>query len=258
MVPLAKKYGAPVLFTETAALSSDTKAEIQRLKPSKVFILGGTGAVSDAVKIELEGMGIIVERLGGLDRYETAALIAGKLAKLGCKGKAIVVNAWNYPDALAISPWAASNDAPILLTDVDGLPSATKAALAKLQVTETYVAGGIGVVNDEVLGLLKGAKRYSGSGRYETGVDIVSKLFKNYDTIFVATGEDYHDALAASVLAAEKNCPIILANNDYALQTIEAYLKGSKNKVKTIYAITTGDAINGATTDMIKNLVMPQ
>lgn len=254
--PLAKKYGAPVLFTETASLSADTKSEIQRLKPGKVFILGGPGAVSETVRQQLESMGLLVERIGGADRYETAALIAGKLAKLGCSGKAVIVNAWNYPDALAISPWAANNGAPILLTDTDELPAATKAALEKLQVTETYVAGGTGVVSANVFNMLKGAKRYAGIGRYETGIDIVSKLFSGNDTIYVATGEDYHDALAASAMAAESGSPVILVNNDYALPVIEGYLKSISGKVKTIYIVNTKDAINSSTCDIIKNIVI--
>ena len=43
---LAAAYGAPILLTDSASLPTEIQTEIGRLSPSKVFILGGQGAVS--------------------------------------------------------------------------------------------------------------------------------------------------------------------------------------------------------------------
>ena len=58
--PLAYKYSAPILLTDTANLSPDTSAELTKLQVKHVLIVGGTGAVSDNVasQITAEGMDV--------------------------------------------------------------------------------------------------------------------------------------------------------------------------------------------------------
>ena len=47
--PIAGKTGGPVLLTKTGSLPSAIAQELTRLKPQKIVVLGGTGAVSGAV-----------------------------------------------------------------------------------------------------------------------------------------------------------------------------------------------------------------
>jgi putative cell wall-binding protein len=51
--PIAGKTGGPVLLTGTSSLPAPIVTELKRLKPKKIVILGGTGAVSGAVAAEL-------------------------------------------------------------------------------------------------------------------------------------------------------------------------------------------------------------
>src|SRR5690606_28269575 len=102
--PLAAQLNANILYTGSDALNSRTKAELERLhgltntrvttgwwkrpgtvRVTNVIIIGGTGAVSDAVRAEIEGMAdnagnahFTVQRIGGGDRYETALLVAAE------------------------------------------------------------------------------------------------------------------------------------------------------------------------------------
>ena len=49
--PVAGKLGAPLLLTDPNTLPPVIAAELTRLKPAKIVILGGPGAVSDAVLV---------------------------------------------------------------------------------------------------------------------------------------------------------------------------------------------------------------
>jgi 5'-nucleotidase / UDP-sugar diphosphatase len=207
--PLAYKLDAPILLTGKGSLNSFTKEEIERLGAKKVVILGGTGAVSNYVKYQLEGMDLDVERIGGENRWETAANIAARLG--GSPEQAVVANGWNFPDALAVASYAAKNGYPILLTDTDELPGATDNALKGID--STIVAGGTAAVNADVFGDLPDATRYSGADRYATAAAIATELNPSY-RVFVANGKNFPDALAGSVLAAKENASMVLVQPD--------------------------------------------
>ncbi|ANU17899.1 hypothetical protein BBI11_13035 [Planococcus maritimus] len=202
--PLAYQENAPILLTRTKALNVETKEEIERLGAKKVIILGSKGAVSAEVETELKKMGLVTERLGGKTRFETAALIAGKMDS----DQAIVANGLNFPDVLSVSSYAAKNGVPILLTRTDRLPDETKSALDG--ISSTYVIGSTGVVSKSVSDSLPKPTRFGGKDRYETGYEVATKLKLGTDKAYIATGSNFPDALAGSVLAAKNNAPILL------------------------------------------------
>ncbi|WP_270180337.1 cell wall-binding repeat-containing protein [Alkalihalobacillus sp. CinArs1] len=207
--PLAKKLQAPILLAGKTSLSEDTINEIKRLKASKAVILGGTGAVSDSVRTQLEKLGLSVERISGKDRFETAAKIA---EKMGLYDRAVIAYGMNFPDALAIAPFAAQNGYPILLTKTKELPDVTKNAIKG--VTKTYVIGGTGVISENVSKSLPSPTRYAGKNRFATNAAIVSKLYSNYDTVYYASGMNFPDALTGSVAAAQNAAPKFLVMKD--------------------------------------------
>ncbi|CAN5308805.1 hypothetical protein BH23ACT9_BH23ACT9_07190 [soil metagenome] len=75
---MAAHYGVPVLLTNTEELHPETTAELQRLRPSAVFVLGGTAVVSDAVVTQISGMGLDVTRLAGDGRVDTALQVTAR------------------------------------------------------------------------------------------------------------------------------------------------------------------------------------
>jgi 5'-nucleotidase / UDP-sugar diphosphatase len=207
--PLAYKHDAPILLTQQGYLNADRRAEIKRLGAKNVIILGGTGAVSNYVKYQLEGMNLDVERIGGQDRWETAANIAARLG--GSPEKAVVANGWNFPDALAVASYAAKNGYPILLTETDKLPSETTKVLKGID--GTIVAGGTAAVSETVFAKLSEATRYSGADRYATAAKIATELSPS-ERVFVANGWNFPDALAGSVLAAKEDAAMLLIATD--------------------------------------------
>ncbi|MFC4712912.1 Ig-like domain-containing protein [Planococcus dechangensis] len=202
--PLAFQEDAPILLTKTGALTPETKKEIQRLGAKKVIVLGRAGAISAEVEAELKRMNLAVERIGGQTRFDTAALIAGKLKS----DKAVVANGLNFPDVLSVSSYAAKNGIPILLTRTDRLPEETKTVLTNK--TSTYVIGSTGAVSEDVLKSLPKPTRLGGKDRYETGYVVATTLTLGTDKAYIATGMNFPDALAGSVLAAKNDAPILL------------------------------------------------
>ncbi|MFP3472029.1 hypothetical protein R0J90_18440, partial [Micrococcus sp. SIMBA_144] len=75
------QHDAPMLLTEDNKLTDSTKKEFERLEPNKVIILGSSGAITNKVSDEIKAMGIEVERFGGKNRLDTAAIIADNLPK---------------------------------------------------------------------------------------------------------------------------------------------------------------------------------
>lgn len=138
----------PMLLTNTGSLPGVTKAELQRLSPDTIYILGGTGAVSDTVEAELAAIAPVV-RLSGPDRYWTATNIALETAPADVD-VVYVATGLNFPDALAGGALAAIQNAPILLVDTNTIPVATQFGLTTLQPKKIVVLGGSGVVSDAV------------------------------------------------------------------------------------------------------------
>lgn len=207
--PLAYKENAPILLTERNKLTSVTKQEIQRLKAKKVIILGGETAVSSAVVNELKNMGLFVDRISGNSRYDTAVKIADRL---GQSDTVVVADGRNFPDALAVAPYAAKNGYPIILVD-KYIPEEAKGLLANAK--KIIVVGGESAVGKEIYSQLNNAIRLAGVDRYDTAVKIISYEYTgNVDAAFVATGGNFADALTGAVLAAKEGKPIILTKSD--------------------------------------------
>ncbi len=232
-VSLAKAMNAPILLTAQKSLPSETLAEIERLKAKNVIILGGTGAVGEEVEKQLKDKKLNVSRIAGKSRFDTAVFIAQALmTENGNKFPEDVffVYAFDSADALSVSAAAAVKGSPVLYLKTNGeLDDSTSAYLASLKgrVKNAYVIGGTGVISDDMMKKAGNAlgvtpKRLSGKNRYETCV-AVNNTFKdtlNGDSICVATGMDFPDALAGGVFAANNKAPLFLVNGKAATLTL--------------------------------------
>ncbi len=222
-VPLANKLNAPILLTATDKLNAETLAEIKRLGAKNVIILGGEGVISADVEKALQAEELSTERIAGKTRFSTAAAIAERVNENPTD--VIFVYGLGYADAVSVSSVAALKNAPIIYLTTDGeLNADTAAYLAKLKeagsVKNAYVIGGTGVISDDMLKKAGDAlgvtpTRISGKDRYETGA-LVNKTFADVftsDTVCVATGKNFPDALAGGVFAAQRKSALILTSD---------------------------------------------
>lgn len=232
-VPLAYAYDAPVLLTPTNRLHSETYEEIKRLGAKKIIILGGPGAVSEDVEKRLTEEDLSIERISGDNRYSTATEIAYRLKevlKVESFDQALVVYGQNFPDALAAASQAARLQIPILLSNGRKVSDNEKQAIDDLGIDEILIIGGEAVIAKEVQEDLE-AKRIFGSNRYETALMVAKELNPLGEKVYIATGEDFADAVTGAVITAKNGGNLLLVGRDSMTDAAEAYLKEHKAEV---------------------------
>ncbi|GAA4050553.1 hypothetical protein GCM10022282_09370 [Agromyces indicus] len=154
--PLAGRERGPLLLSTATALPSPIAAELDRLNPQRIVILGGTGSISDAVARQLgtyTSGG--VTRLAGADRYQTSAAISKGSFDVGVP-VAYIANGANFPDALSGAPVAGMQGGPVLLTPASALPEAVVDELQRLRPERVVILGGTGSVSSAVQQQLDG------------------------------------------------------------------------------------------------------
>jgi spore germination protein YaaH/putative cell wall-binding protein len=215
---LAARSGGPILLVRRDELPPATAAELARLHPERVVILGGSGVVSDAVAMAAAGYTSLgrADRLAGADRFETAAQVSRAGFPNGA-GIAYLVTGSNFPDALAGGVLAARAGGPVLLVTHGEIPAATAAELSRLRPSQILIIGGPGVVSDAVLNAARGyalsgaVGRTYGADRFQTAVAVsVATFGASAASAFVATGTGFPDALSAVPFAARTGGPLLL------------------------------------------------
>ncbi|MHB1341405.1 MAG: cell wall-binding repeat-containing protein [Coriobacteriia bacterium] len=195
-----------------------------------------------------------VTRLSGSDRYATAAAIALEAFPSGCT-TAVVATGEGFADALSASGLAGVAGGPVLLTRSRVASPAMLSALgpAGLAARDVIIVGGTTAVTSAVEATLRGAgysvSRVSGSDRYATAAAVASRVVARlgaaYDgNVFVARGDEYPDALAASPLSYAGHGPILLT----APAALPAVTAGALTAIGATDAIVIGgtDAITPA------------
>jgi len=229
--PAARVGNGPLLLTTPTSVPSATAAELTRLKPGRIVLLGGTRVVSAAVEAELRGYTAgAVTRLAGSDRYATAAAISASVFAADASVVYIATGA-TFPDALAAGAAAARARAPILLVARTALPAATAAELARLGPDKIVVMGGTSMVSDGVLQQLSAyattVRRIAGADRYATAVNLSASIFaaNSVGTVYVAAGSSFPDGLSAGPVAGIKGAPLLLVPSTFLPASVATELR---------------------------------
>lgn len=209
----AAAIGAPLLLTLPDRLHEPVLTEILRLRPSEVIILGSNSAVSSSVEERLSALNISHRRIGGSDRFETSRLIMEDAFPVA--SSAYIATGNNFPDALAATGAAGKLRAPVVLVNGGStrVADATINSMRARGITTVRIAGGPPAVSEEIRIHLETAGfqvyRRSGADRFETAVAINSELFGHEtDTVMIATGYNFPDALAGAALAGQIGAPL--------------------------------------------------
>lgn len=156
-------------------------------------------------------------RISGSDRYGTSIATSQVLWKAGSCTMAIVVTGENWPDALSAGPLAACYNAPVYLVRKYSLPTGLVTEMKRVGVRNVTILGSTAAVGSSVETALRGQgftiTRIYGSDRYATAAAVSHKmqgLAETSSRAFLASGEDYRDAMACSSYAANDRAPILL------------------------------------------------
>lgn len=244
---LAGRLDAPVILTESSRLSTEASAELKKLVPTKVYVIGGESAISASTYKQVQnitGKKCTVERIAGQTRYETCMKIASHQAFKQAKTIIIVTGA-NYADALSISPYAYKKGYPILLCDPKkGLAKGEFDFVHQMCYDHAILVGGTSAVPQHVETQLKWLAlndqiRLSGATRYETSAEILDFETRTTslktDGVFLATGKNFPDALAAGPVAGKKGTALLLV--DPGMQTACKTLGEYKGSISNAYIV---------------------
>ncbi|MBN2330294.1 MAG: cell wall-binding repeat-containing protein [Candidatus Aenigmarchaeota archaeon] len=145
---VAEKIGAPLLLTDPGALSPETKAEIEALGVSTIYVIGGPAVIAEDVQEQL-GESYSVVRIWGMTRYGTAVKVAeyfweesehavlvwDSLARPESGNSEMVSQAKEIASELGV---------PLLLINKNFIPDQVLGALQNLSVQSVTVIGNVG------------------------------------------------------------------------------------------------------------------
>lgn len=169
------------------------------------------------------------ERVAGHDRVDTALQISQK----GWESAQTVIlcEYSDYPDSIASTPFAVSLDAPILLTKGDSIDSRVVQELQRLNPEKVILLGGTACLQPSIEKELESSglewDRIGGFDRYETSILLANQL--SHDSLILANGDDFPDALSAATYAGILQIPIILTSTTFPDSVID-HIKESAPK----------------------------
>ena len=245
-----------ILYTEKDSLPTATRNEIQRLNPVEVYLLGGKQSISSGIENILKKYSNKVTRIAGRDRYETNA----KVAAMSKKKNVVIASGENFSDPLYASSYAYSNNAKILLSSGKTLSRQTKDYLLrnKSSIGKVTVVGGGQSISSATVRYIqsvtgKNVSRISGRNRYDGSVKVANSMKK--DKVFIASGEDFADALAISPLAQKLNAPILLSSRSKLDTSVIAFLNNFKKSIKDVYIVGGYRTIDNNVYGTVKNVL---
>lgn len=176
---------------------------------SFVAATAATGAATVSADVDAAAVGA---RISGPDRYSTSAAVADKICDLdNSLINIIVASGTGFADALAASGLAGQygvGQSAILLTNPQQLEPATIAELrhaqSKCGIASITIVGGTAAVSTTVETALRNfgpVTRISGATRYATAAAIAQRVTNEQNTILLATGDNFPDALSGGVMA---------------------------------------------------------
>ena len=217
--PAAAKLDAPLLLVRKDSIPAEIKAAILRLEPTTIYVVGGTGVVSTAVFNQLATMADNVQRLAGANRYATSRAVVETI--WSSAEQVFLADGRNFPDALSAAAAAQSavvGDAPVLLINggLSAAPASYADTFAQLGTERVNLMGGPAVLTEGIATSVQDmpgvgpTPRYFGANRYATSVDVNRAFFPSSNTVFLAVGSGYADALAGAALAGKESVPLYL------------------------------------------------
>ena len=238
-------------------VNSDSQSDATDDDGVVTFVLDTTNAGNDAIEVwaDLDGDGIpetqvyaqvmqrhLVQRFAGLDRRLTAVLASQERFAphaLGVRqasavqdqsaGAVVLARQDVFADALAGTPLAAVNDAPLLLTPTADLHADTLAEIDRVLAdgATIFLLGGEAALSPAVADALDdrwNVVRIGGATRYETAVLIAQETNANPSTVLVTTGTNFADALTAGAAAAAVDGVVVLSGDSVPVQATTDYL----------------------------------
>lgn len=188
----------------------------------------GWSAWADTTKYDAETTDFT--RIGGVDRYETAAMASAAAFQADGVECVVIASGQSFADALSASALAGQLGSPVLLTKPDSIPGVVLDEIDRLGATDVIVVGGEIAVSSVVASQLAShvgtstVQRVAGRTRYDTSAevcDMVSDLRgAPLSSAFVARGDEFPDAMSAAPYAFSQVMPVLLVKPEWVAESI--------------------------------------
>ena len=258
--PLAIELGAPLLLSQPDVLSTETEDEIERVLPEgrTVYLLGGTAALSDDVEDRLQTLGYQTVRYGGINRFETAAIIADD--GLSNPDTLLVADGGTFAFSILAGAAAANIldggavDAAVLLTSGDAIPPETAAYLdGRTGPDPTLIA-----VGSDAATAYPAAEEVSGPSVFDTSVAVAERFFTDPPAVGIARGDDFPDGLTGGALVGRQLVgpgPILLTSTDALPVVVETYLNDNASVIDRALIFGGTAAVSQGVEDAIASIL---
>lgn len=174
-----------------------------------------------------------VTRVSGVDRVETAVAVSQASYPQPDSARAVVLaRADDFADGLSGTPLAVALGGPLLLSSHDAVGAATLAEIDRVLPDggRVVMLGGpvalSAKVRDQVDAAGYGVERIAGPARYDTAAAVAERLdrISPLETVLVARGDFFPDALAAGPAAVSASGAILLSDVDRPHATTDQFL----------------------------------
>ena len=209
--------GPVLLVPPNGTLPAVVARELDRLHPTDIYVVGGTGAISTpmATQVAVHGR---VTRVAGADRFATAAQLVpfhvyqdAADGHIESPGSVVVANGLSLADGVTAGALASRTRnpvlaSPLLLTSASSLPASTRDALKRWNFVDVVIVGGTGAVSStvekQVRAVLPKARftRLAGADRYATAAAVSRYSLPKAPAqdVFMTSGTSLSDALTVA------------------------------------------------------------
>lgn len=205
----------PLLLVRPDEVPGETREALLSLLPRHIIVIGGEGAISREVFLQLSTMTLTIERISGWDRFETAVEVSKKAFPLSAS-RVYIAFGNDFPDAVVAGALGSNSEHPVLLVERESIPDVVTTRLRELRPSSIVALGGPSVLSDTALARVREVtgvtpERISGGDRSATSVAASRMMFPSGSSaVYIATGGSFPDALAAGPAAARDDAPVLL------------------------------------------------
>lgn len=221
----AAKLGGPVLLAPAWGISASVRAEIQRLAPDRIVVVGGPVALAPELQQSLTGLAPTITRIAGGDRFDTARKIVTDAFAGQPVSNLYIASGVGFPDSLSASAAAGATGTPVLtvLGGSGSLDPDTVNTIASLHPAKITVVGGAASVSGGIYSQLSGIAttvRIGGGDRFSTSQLVAQSVYPTAQSAYLASGIAFPDALTGSGLAAAAKQPLLLTTGGCVPSTV--------------------------------------
>jgi putative cell wall-binding protein len=247
-VPLASAAIGPLLITPPTQLDARVSAEITRTlaKDLPVYLLGGTGALSQSVENAVIALGYTnVIRLQGIDRFATALAIANEVDQIAPAPLVIIATGRNFPDALSGGAASGAFGGVVVLSNDATLPPAVLTYVTQKQTAGAFV---VTVGGPAAPSYPNADAIVVGADRYETAA-LVAEVFVDPSigepaVAGIATGTNFPDALSGGAFMALIGGPMLLTNPTNLNSHTDTFLTQNHVTIDAAFIFGGGGAVS--------------